>query len=415
MLLSFKIKNFRSFKDEQEISFILGKNERSDKSRRFEVKTNNGIIRVLKNAFIYGANASGKSNIFKALINFSDIVLNPTMSDNQGLFADTYAGNRENIAFEVNFIKNNSIFCYLLEYNQQEIVLESLKKDNKVIFKREKQDFSFMTDNERIDFLIPTIRKTSLALFFAQNNNIEAAKEAFSWFFELRNFPTENVYELLKKDAEFKQNVLYALRFSDFNILDIEVEENRRPVFSFGMTFDVNGEEQSPNDPKRKMTMQNFQEVYLVHENNGKKFRVILESESEGTQTFFNYITLLLSANSHKELVILSDEFDKSLHKKLSQSFVKLLNSENNNIQFISTTHDSKLMDLLQKHQIYFVEKNSSGASEVFKLSDFEDLGITRKDAKFSTKYEDGLFGASQIINEAGLLNILRGAHGQED
>ncbi len=183
MLLSFKIKNFRSFKNDQEISFILNKNERSEKSRRFEVKTKNGVVRVLKNALIYGANASGKSNIFKALINFSDIILNPTMSDNQGLFADTFGGNEENVAFEVAFIKNSSIFSYLLEFNQKEVVTEELRKDSKLIFKRERQNFSFMTDVERINILTPTIRKTSLALFFAQNNNVEAAKEAFSWFF----------------------------------------------------------------------------------------------------------------------------------------------------------------------------------------------------------------------------------------
>jgi AAA15 family ATPase/GTPase len=75
-------------------------------------------------------------------------------------------------------------------------------------------------------------------------------------------------------------------------------------------------------------------------------------------------------------------------------------------VQFISTTHDSSLMDLLKPHQVYFVEKGNVGESEIFKLSDFE----TRNDTKYSPKYEEGEFGANQIINEVGLMSLLGGA-----
>ncbi|MFK4893796.1 AAA family ATPase [Lactococcus petauri] len=403
MLLSLKVKNYRSFKEEQGISFVLNKDERSDKSRRFEVKTKLGTIRVLKNAMIYGANASGKSNILKALFQLSALILNPNQNDEQGLFSDSFASNKENTRFEVVFLKHESIFKYILEYNRNEVVFERLEQDEELIFERNYQEFVFSDINAQVNYLVATIRKTSLALFFAQNNNVKAARIAFSWFYDLQNPNSGNVFQKLRDDSNFKERVLYAMRFADFNIFDIEIEENLRPSLSFGMKIDMK-EAKGAENFQQQLTMQNVTEIYLVHENNGKSFRILLQNESEGTQQYFNMILLLLGGNSVKDIVILNDEFDRSLHKKLTQSFVNLINSEKNNIQFISTTHDSSLMDILQKHQIYFVEKNSDGESEIYKLSEFDGI---RKETKISPKYEAGLFGAIQEVNEAGLMGIL--------
>lgn len=403
MLLYLKVKNYRSFKEEQEISFVLNKDERSDKSRRFEVKTKLGTIRVLKNAMIYGANASGKSNILKALFQLSALILNPNQNDEQGLFSDSFASNKENTRFEVVFLKRESVFKYILEYNRNEVVFERLQQDEELIFERNYQEFVFSDINAQVNYLVATIRKTSLALFFAQNNNVKAARIAFSWFYDLQNPNSGNVFQKLRDDSNFKERVLYAMRFADFNIFDIEIEENLRPSLSFGMKIDIK-EVKGTEDFQHQITMQNVTEIYLVHENNGRSFRILLQNESEGTQQYFNMILLLLGGNLMKDIVILNDEFDRSLHKKLTQSFVNLINSEKNNIQFISTTHDSSLMDILQKHQIYFVEKNSDGESEIYKLSEFDGI---RKETKISPKYEAGLFGAIQEVNEAGLMGIL--------
>ncbi|WP_394304480.1 AAA family ATPase [Lactococcus muris] len=381
----------------------MNKDERSDKNRRFEVKTKLGTIRVLKNAMIYGANASGKSNILKALFQLSALILNPNQNDEQGLFSDSFASNKENTRFEVVFLKRESVFKYILEYNRNEVVFERLQQDEELIFERNYQEFVFSDINAQVNYLVATIRKTSLALFFAQNNNVKAARIAFSWFYDLQNPNSGNVFQKLRDDSNFKERVLYAMRFADFNIFDIEIEENLRPSLSFGMKIDMK-EAKGPEDFQQQFTMQNVTEIYLVHENNGKRFRILLQNESDGTQQYFNMILLLLGGNSVKDIVILNDEFDRSLHKKLTQSFVNLINSEKNNIQFISTTHDSSLMDILQKHQIYFVEKNSDGESELYKLSEFDGI---RKETKVSPKYEAGLFGAIQEVNEAGLMGIL--------
>lgn len=403
MILNFKVKNFRSFKEEQELSFVLGKEERVQPSRRVEVKTKAGNYRVLKNGIIYGANASGKSNIFKALFLFTDLVLRPTFNDNQGLLTNTFSSNQENTRFALTFFKKNHLFTYILEYNQKEVIYERLEKDNVLILERNFQEFQFPTVNRLFKTLIPTIRKTTLFLHFAQMNNLVEAQEAYSWFFDFRNLSNDSLLKELKTNEKLKEKMLYALQFADFNITDIQVEETMRPVLSIGIPL---GSEET-NDFQKQHGMQPMIDIYLVHENNGKKFRILLQDESEGTIQFFHHILILLSEKNFSNVVIVSDEFNRSLHKKLANAFIKLINSEANKIQFIATSHESDLMNLQQKHQIYFVEKNAQGESEIFKLSDFDDIEKIRKDAKFSTKYEAGLFGADQIINEAGLLNLL--------
>ena len=384
MLLAFKVKNFRSFKNEQEISFVLNENERIKKDRRFEVSTKNGNIRILKNAIIYGANASGKTNILLALQALSQIITHPTGSDNERLFTDTFASNRDNTRFEIKFLRENTVFEYHLEYNYKEVVYESLHKDNAMVFERNYQDFNFVNLDDAVKNLLKTVRKTSLLIFFAQNYNIEEAKNAFSWFYD--SFcATTNTVTALKTDKDFKEKVLYALQFADFNILDIEVEE-RKP------TKEVSNE---------------TAKIYFTHENNGEKFRIPLEDESQGTKAYFEIILLLLNPDRTHESLLFRDELDLSLHKQLTYTLVELLNSEKNSIQFISTSHDSSLMNLLSKHQIYFVQKKTSGESEIFKLSDFDDVGKTRSDIKYAPKYEAGLFGAEPIINDVGLMSIL--------
>ena len=391
MLLSFKIKNFRSFKEEQEISFVLSKDECIDPERRFEVNTKNGKVRILKNAIIYGANASGKTNILLALKTLREIIMNPTSSDNEELLFDSFASNKDNTRLEIKFLKENAIFEYRLEYNHKEVACEHLYKDDTMVFERNYQEFVFPDLDKAIENLLKTVRKTSLLLFFAQNHNIEVAKKAFSWFFVASSPPIS----LLKTNKCFKEKVLYALQFADFNILDIEVDERVNHNFD-GFIFNLTGE----NVPRKTL------EVYFTHENKGEKFRISLQAESQGTREYFNTILLLLNPDMDYGSYVCIDEIDCSLHKQLTISLVRLLNSEKNHIQCIATSHDSSLMDLLKPHQVYFVEKDVEGESEIFKLSDFDDI---HSDEKQASNYEEGFFWADQIINEAGLMSILGG------
>ena len=115
---------------------------------------------------------------------------------------------------------------------------------------------------------------------------------------------------------------------------------------------------------------------------------------------------LLLNPDKKYGSFLFRDELDLSLHKQLTYSLVELLNSEKNYIQFIATSHDSSIMNLLNKHQIYFIDKNVEGESSIFGLSDFEDIDERCSNPKYASEYEAGLFGAEQIVNDAGLMSI---------
>ena len=421
MLLSFKVKNFRSFKDEQGISFVLEKDERIERVRRFEVKTKNGNLRILKNAIIYGANASGKTNILLALRTLNHIIMHQTLSDNSGLFVDTFAYNKDNTRFEVKFLREDAIFEYHLEYKHEEVVWESLYKDDTIVFERNHQAFTFPNLDDAVKSLLKTVRKTGLLIFFAQSYNVEEAKDAFSWFYDSFYAAGTNMIKALKTDKDFKEKILYALQFADFNILDIEVEE-RQPISSIDereiMLLEnavklAEGRERYERIERSLLERINNEltKIYFIHENNGIKYRIPLQNESEGTKAYFETILLLLNPNKASRTFLFRDELDLSLHKGLTYNLVEFLNSEKNAIQFISTSHDSSLMNLLSKHQIYFVQKNTSGESEIFKLSDFNDIGKTRSDTKYAPKYEAGLFGAEPIINDAGLMSIFGASH----
>jgi len=395
MLLSFKVKNFRSFKEEQEISFILNEDEHIEANRSFVINTKNREIRVLKNAVIYGANASGKTNLLLALQTLGRLIIHPASSDNQGLYFDTFVLNRDNTRFEIKFVEEDSIFEYHLEYNFERVVFENLYKNDLIVFERNHQEFIFPDLDESVETLLKTVRKTGLLIFSAQNFNVEDTKKAFSWFFNSFHAASASIINILKTDKGFKEKILYALQFADFNILDIEVEERKQVSLS-----------DTHINIFQKEVVQYITEVYFVYENNGKKFRILLQNESQGTRAYFKIILLLLNPNNKKGSFLFRDELDLSLHKQLTYSLVELLNSEKNYIQFISTSHDSSIMNLLSKHQIYFIEKNVEGESEIFTLSDFEDIDEGHSDPKYASEYEAGLFGAEQIINDAGLMSI---------
>lgn len=390
VILSFSVKNFRSFKDEQIIDFTLAHGERIDKALRVEVKNKNENIRVLKNALIFGANASGKTNALEAIFSLFYLVTKPTLDVTEKFTNDTYMFSENPIEFKINLVIDGDIYRYEINFTENEVIFENLICNDVMIFKRHFQEFTYASIKDQMkEFLNQSVRKNALLLHAAQAQNLPHSVAVFRWFKQLKSESINYYFDMLAKDEKYKEKILYGLKFADFNIVDIVVE--RKKGNSDESTFSV----------------------YLVHKGRKNNFPLNLKFESAGTQQFFQLLLRLFDPN--KNQVIIMDEFDRHIHKTLSACIIKMLNSEDNTLQFIATTHDSSLMDLLKKYQIYFVEKNNNGESELFSLGDFENLKVTRSDARFSPKYEAGLYGANQIINEAGLLALLREANNEED
>lgn len=404
MLISVEVENFRSFCDRTIFSLETGAKLRSysmTNTHKFK------RLKLLKSAFVFGGNANGKTNIIKIFYLLKALILQPTRSELEGLLTDTFAGNSEPTCFLIKFLKNNKIFVYELEYVEDRVIKESLVVNDHMIFSRNGDEL-FLPDS--LISLRSTIRKNQLLLFFAQTNNILEAKEAYEWFVVDVVIPNTSdidfsILKELKQNKELKRKLILFLQAADFNILDIEVRERVRKVpstFSFKLNND-NPELKTGDFVERKIA-----EIYCIHQKSDEdKFVLNLSDESEGTKIFLFLATYILR-DLKRNTVFLIDEFDASLHIKLTEVLLKLFNQWNQKSQFIVTSHSFDLMDKnLRPDQIYFVEKDGFGRSELYSLFDFDDVALKRHDYKYKRRYLQGIYGADQIINESAIAETL--------
>jgi AAA15 family ATPase/GTPase len=415
MLLRFACKNFRSLRDEQELSLVAGSAHEHEESL---IQIPVIKSRVLRSAAIYGANASGKSNIVRAISFLSAAVQRShsgTASSKiprQRFELDDEA-NRPSY-FECDFLLKGERFTYGFELNDQEFLREWLysypnarrvlwyerRHDSPMVFGR-----SLMGRNRVIESLT---RKNSLFLSVAAQNNHEQLIPIFNWFEEGFALITPDHREplstadLCAENNEALRTVLSLMRFADLGIVDLkiseeEVDQNFKEILKLFMKR--NGTSDSSTPPPLKL-----RKPTLLHEGRSRPYEIEATDESKGTIAFFSLLGPILSALS-SGTVLLIDELDSSLHPILAQEIVKLFNDpakNPNGAQFIFTTHDANLLSLniLRRDQIWFTEKDKEGSTSVYPLSEFS----IRNNYDIAKGYLQGRFGAIPFLNDT-LLN----------
>ncbi|ARF98441.1 hypothetical protein B7L28_00110 [Veillonella atypica] len=392
MLLDFTFKNVRSFKNETSFSMEVG--EGISRLVRKNTHHQKGI-RLLKSAYILGGNATGKTNLIYALDILKMIILSGTSSELNNLFTDTYAANKEDTEFHIKFYKNGKQFDYLLIYNFKQVKLEILKVNKKLIFSRNHDE---LVVPSLLKGIKDTLRNNQPLLYFAQNNNVLEAKEAYEWFGKdlvsprLVGIPSidQQIFKPLLENNSLKEDTLYFLKAADFNIVDIKVSES---VYESNADF------------KEKRLQVDF-----VHQGDeGNSFVLNWTAESTGTKIFI-MLSMYILQRAYRNSVFLIDEFDRSLHPKLVILLIRLFNEYNEHNQFIVTTHNNEIINNnLRLDQIWFVDKNYQGISELYNAFDFDEKPTMNQVKK---NYQDGLYGGDQIINEGMLLDILGKQHG---
>lgn len=389
MLIDFSFKNVRSFKDEVTFSMEVGEGI-TDYAEENTISS--GDIEVVKSSFIFGGNASGKTNVIRAFQLLRQVVVHGTPSELDLLPMDTFASDYGNTYFKIRFSKNKKIYDYIIKYNLGYIVQESLSVDNTVVFNRTIDDVIMPP---LIKNLKESLRDNQPLLFFAQTNNVPEAKEAYEWFAQdiltpsliNNNLRNQQLFRPLHTNPELKEKVLYFLRAADFNIKDIKTQEVIVPISS------------NPDKSEK---------VLLLHcEHEGPdniSFKVDYEAESIGTRIFLLLIMTILENQNNSKLFLI-DEFNRSLHPKLVNILLRIFNEWNRtSTQLIATTHDTDILDApLRTDQIWFVDKSYDGVSTLDSAFDFNEQSI--KDIK--KNYQDGLYGADQIINDAMMKDIL--------
>lgn len=402
MILEFSVSNFLSFKDKVTFSMIATSNKGLEDN--YVVM---GDKKILKSVAIYGANASGKSNLFKIL---SQVIMMLSMSNNIDINAKLpivpFKLDKESITkpseFEIKFILDEIRYVYGFVADTNQIYEEYLYyypngRETKIFDRTNINEYSYPQKDERILREIETKNaKNKFFLSTATNWNFDKTKPAYD--FLTKTIGTCNNLEVLKNMAfnlyetnrdDLKEFAINFLKKADFNIEDYQVSKVDFPQELLnGMPDFIT--KIMPEKPKAY-------QVLFKHKNSDTYLSI--DEESLGTQILFAFIPFLAETLNNKKVLII-DELDRSLHPYLVQYIVELFNNKDINTsgsQLIFNTHDTNLLDLniLRRDQIWFTEKNNeTGESDLYPLSDFS----VRKEENVEKGYMLGRYGAVPFI-----------------
>lgn len=243
-------------------------------------------------------------------------------------------------------------------------------------------------------------------------DNDPTAISVFTWFSEdllfvddYQSAPIVNDLIGLIQDEGVKQQVLNFLRSADFNIVDLEVNERPPHMDWYGRLLNQSGEQ--PHFVNQLLT------VHKVYDKNGGvvgKRRLPLESESRGTRKIVLLALAFINAEMNGDgKTLLLDEFNDSLHPELAKAMIRIFNSVANQNQFILTTNELQLLDSkVRIDQIYLVEKDFKGVSNLTSIFDFKDTrNTTRGGISYMKRSVEGRFGAMPVIDPDQMLNAL--------
>ena len=421
MLIKFKIKNFRSIKDE----VVLDMQATSDKTRVGEATFENekADIALLKSVAIYGANASGKSNILNAFDSFKFILMNSlNYPNNQNplqhfffkLDKDCYNKDTE---FEITFLMNNEIYIYGFSFNQDGFNKEYLIKNKKIdsekdfeLFKRENQAFITREDlfKESSEDLQNQTHKKSLHLSLLNQRNGEITKQIFETIFKMNFINCINQKQIgynittqyYLQNKERADNIIKSMKSMDRSIDNFVIKQNKKHISQIPNIPEFIVKDELQKNPQGII---NINEIYLERKDqdgNIIKFDFDLD-ESEGTKQYFALMGIMYNTLERGGVLFL-DEFNASLHPIMCKYIVEIFNNKMtnpNNAQLIFATHDTILLDkdLMRRDQIYFAQKDKNIATELFSLADISER---KEGVSFAKRYLEGRYGAIPYIKE---------------
>lgn len=339
-----------------------------------------GNERLLKTVAIYGANASGKSNIIKAVKAAVDMILdshNYNEGDSFGFKPFKFGRNDIPSEFYIRFIVNGIEHEYSFSCTRDEIITEILyyypKGRKALIFSRDerkaggkKEKYEFTTVIRRpMDVASNTSRKT-LFVSRASQMDREKAKEIYRWFNEQLVFSYRGNASVATDRflGDNKDAVLRVLKAADSDIVEFTYKDGELTTFhrrNPSLPFDFNTE------------------------------------ESEGTKILFRIMLTIMDVVRNNKVMFL-DEVETSLHTRLVEYLINLFHNSRS-AQLVFTTHNTHLLDMtrFRKDQIFFVNKRDDGSSDLYSLFDYKDF---REKMDLEKAYLQGRFDAVPYINE---------------
>lgn len=417
MLIEFSVKNFLSFKNKITLSMEKGiGNENQDNVVSI------GDIDLLKTAAIYGANASGKSNILKALTCSILMVRNSNLIPVGGkwnfikpFLFDKTSKNKPS-EFEFIFIENNIKYRYFFSADANRIYDEILdvynsQKPSNIFTRIKTNNYEFTKDKNKLETLAANNTENKLFLSTATNWNYDKTKDAYLWFANaidtydsFENIADNDLIDYSKNDAGLKNFALKLLKEADILIKDITVDYEEKEADN--TMIDMLVPPLARNGEKIKVKNVNIELEHEIKDADDTyhSYKLNFTDESSGTKVLFAFAPFLKRAFERTKVIVI-DELERSMHPALVEFIVKLFNNKEinkANSQLIFTTHATNLLDLelLRRDQIWFTEKNpETGVSDLYPLDSFS----VRKEENIQRGYINGRYGAIPFIRDVDL------------
>ena len=394
MLIQFSVENFLSIKEKVVLSLLASK-DNEHPNHLIADETN----RYLKSAVIYGANASGKSNVLNAFWFMVNYVLT---SHNQQIHKaidrspfkfDPETPTRPS-SFEVIFTTKGIRYAYGFSVTDKAVIEEYLyyypNGRQALIFERkDTKDFRFTVDVDEQNTLKDRTSANKLYLSVASNWSYSKVIPVLEWFASCQIITKNSVADAYGleaeqlKDDDYRHVIASMLRVADFGIQSLQMRDTE------------------PAPSQRNDIFTNIEAIHTVQdtEGNTSSYALNMAEESDGTNSYFKLIGVVKKVLDEGTLLV-ADEMDAHLHPLLTKHLVSLFNSVEfnpNGAQLIFTSHNTNLLDLdvLRRDQIWFTEKDEqTAATDLFSLYDFS----IRKDAKVEKGYLIGRYGAIPFI-----------------
>jgi AAA15 family ATPase/GTPase len=393
MLLQFKVKNYLSIKEESTLSMVASKDSSHENNTIIYNENTSKSKKALKTAVIYGANASGKTNILKAF-NFVSRFINISHQMQQGSkinripFKLNRACKDEPSEFQVIFKHLGTKYLYGFAVTEEEVVNEYLyyypNKRQSIIFERDNVDEYKFTIDSAIQTELKNKFHSKNKLFLSTESlwEYEKAKIPFEWLSNFLNIVINHdvlkkyTADLMYNNEIIEQRIKRIIRIANLGINDITIEKSNKPLLT---------------------DLFNIKTSHLCIGQDGNNIDVQfnLDEESEGTKKFFGLLGPWIDVLSNGSTLIV-DDLNIRLHTKLTRVLIDMFNDpkiNTKNAQLIFSTHDTNLLDqdIFRRDQIWFTEKKEDHSTDLYSLQDF---GGVRKDKSIEKGYLQGKYGA---------------------
>ncbi|NLP46071.1 MAG: AAA family ATPase [Epulopiscium sp.] len=447
MLIRFNVGNFLSFNNIQEFSMISG-----DGKTKMDHIYNDGNIQLLKFAAIYGANAAGKSNLVESIDFAKEMIIHGFPKKHTIKYYKGHITNKNkpsyfefelkindnyySYGFEIILNKSSIISEWLIELTPENIEKEIFTRDiTQGIYSVDKyfkdptiiNKLTVYADDIKLDdsILFLHLMNQNKNTLYIENKELEILENIYNWMKNQLdiNYPNRHIshysYFMMNDyiDEISKIIAAFGTGITKFSIVDIPSEKIAQvlPQQLIQNIYSALEDKRSMNKKNNinepiSILLRDEQGLFIFEINNkdqvsyksikfnhGKNDVLFsLSEESDGTIRLLDLIEILF--NRDKEKVYIIDEIDRCLHPQLTYKFIEsyLSIAKERKVQLIVTTHESRLLDfdLLRRDEIWFVDKNTAGETNIYSLAEYNE----RFDQEIDHAYLEGRYGGVPIF-----------------